>query len=799
MLRIVGKDGLNGIRPSAGEGNFSSVAADIIARVKSEGDAALVELTRRFDWPEMTEGDIEVDLREAKEALAALDPEVRIALELAAQNISKFHIAQRPASWSTMNADGTRLGQKMVPLKAAGVYVPGGSAAYPSTVLMCVLAAKAAGVPEIFVCTPPGKDGSLNKATLAAAALSGATRVFRVGGAQAIAALAYGTKTIPGVDVIAGPGNAYVTAAKKAVMGDVRIDMLAGPSEVMVVADETADPAFIAADLIAQAEHDELACCTLITTSTGLWDEVLGELGRQLKDAPRRSIAAKSLERYSAAVIAESLDEAIEIADSFAPEHLEICCRDSARYAEKASNAGTIFVGSYSAEAMGDYVAGPSHVLPTMGTARFRGTLSTADFMKSVNVVEYSREGFAKEAPAAEILAFEEGLFGHGASVSVRRMKLARQAVQSNPTESVPVIKLDANECSMDVPSGDKARMLASLMDMPFNRYPSADSDGLRKALAEKFGMETSRFLIGVGSDELILVLMLALRGKVDKVVSPWPSFSMYKVISAICGLPFEEIAIGEDGLPEGKALDAALFDDRALVFLCVPNNPTGDSMEGFIRERITGLDGYGAYVAIDQAYAEFCGSDMSDLATGRTVVLRTFSKARRLAGLRVGYSIASPEMTELMRSAKLPYNVPSICEELARLSLEDKTGMEDYLGQNAGERQKLGEALNGMGMSVRGGSCNFVLAECKGDEGARLADGLRGRGVLVRDFRDRQDLMRVTVGTPEENGRVIGALSAALEDVKGGKPEGAKGAQKSGEPSGIRYDAAARGSQFGD
>lgn len=764
MLRIVSASELRAIRPRPSEGGFAKIASEIIDKVKAEGDSALVDLTRRFDWADMTEDDIEVPMSEAKAALESLEPEVREALELAAANISKFHIAQRPATWSRVDANGTRLGQRMIPLKSAGIYVPGGSAAYPSTVLMCVLAAKAAGVPNILITTPPGRDGRLNRATLAAAALSGATAIYRVGGAQAVAALAYGTERIPRVDVIAGPGNAYVTAAKKAVMGDVRVDMLAGPSEVMVVADETANAVFVAADLIAQAEHDELACCTLVTTSTKLRQDVLTELERQLESASRRDIARKSLMNYSATVIAASLDEAVAIADAFSPEHLELCCKGASDLAEKASNAGTIFVGSYSAEAMGDYVAGPSHVLPTMGTARFRGTLSTADFMKVVNVVEYSKKGLLKEGPAAVLLANEEGLSGHGASVSVRLAEQGKTAESSYAasTESRcapprPAIKLDANECSLDVPAGDKAFMLASLMDVPFNRYPSADSDGLRGDLAAKFGMDPSRFLIGVGSDELILVLMLALKGKVDRVVSPWPSFSMYKVVSSICGLPFEEIGIDPDGLPDEGALDAALADEGALVFLCIPNNPTGDSMEAFIRRKLPSAR---AYVALDQAYAEFCGSDMSDMADGRTVVLRTFSKARRLAGLRVGYSISSTEMAGLMRKAKLPYNVPSVCEELARMSLSDENAMQDYLAVNASERDRMRDALCGMGILARGGSCNFVLVERNGDEGARLSAGLQGKGVLVRDFKDRPELMRITLGTPDENARALDAIA---------------------------------------
>ena len=459
--------------------------------------------------------------------------------------------------------------------------------------------------------------------------------------------------------------------------------------------------------------------------------------------------------------MAGSLEEAIGIADKFAPEHLELCCEGAAALAQTASNAGTIFVGNYSAEAMGDYVAGPSHVLPTMGTARFRGTLSTSDFQKAVNVVEYSKDGFLAEGPAAVILAKEEGLFGHSSSVSVRLATGSPLDVESERVAGFKPVKLDANECSLDVPAGAKARILGSLMDIPFNRYPSMDSDRLRARLSERFGIEASRFVVGVGSDEMILVIMLALRGKVDRVVSPWPSFSMYKGISSICGLPFEAIGLGSDGLPDEDALDKALADERALVMLCVPNNPTGDSMEEFVRSKIPTSK---AYVAIDQAYAEFCGSDMSDMASGRTVILRTFSKARRIAGIRVGYSISGEEMAGLLRKAKLPYNVPSICEEIAISALDEEQALGEYIGDNSFGRDYLTKGLIKMGLKVRGDSCNFLLIELEEDEGCRLNAKLASMGILTRAFADRPDLIRVTVGNAAENRRLMDAVRAALK-----------------------------------
>ncbi len=397
-------------------------AAQILDRVAKEGDAALFDYTRQYDCPGIDRIGLRVSDRDLENARSAVGEKFLKALREARKNIVRFHKKQLPKSWS-VERKGISLQQRFLPLERVGIYVPGGKAAYPSTVLMNALPARIAGVREIAMVTPCNTDGIIRPEVLAAAAESGVTEVYRVGGAQAIAALAFGTETIKPVDKITGPGNAYVAAAKKLVFGRVGIDMIAGPTEVVIVADATANPAFVAADLIAQAEHDESATAILITFSPALVQEVELQINLQLEKTPRRDITRKALEGQGVAVLVSGEKEAIEAVNAIAPEHLEVMVRHPRRFAKKISKAGSIFVGAWSTEALGDYVAGPNHTLPTLGTARFSSPLGVHDFFRFTNVIEVSRRMHAKLAPHAEVLAEAEGLHGHAASLRIRRGK----------------------------------------------------------------------------------------------------------------------------------------------------------------------------------------------------------------------------------------------------------------------------------------------------------------------------------------------------------------------------------------
>ena len=401
-------------------GKFEDAVAEILKKVRKEGDRALFAYTKEFDKTEITAETIRVTEAEIKEAYDAVDPGLLEVIRKALVNIRSFHEKQKQNSWFSTTEEGTMLGQKVSPLKRVGVYVPGGKAVYPSSVLMNIVPAKVAGVDEIIMTTPPGKDGKVCPTTLVAAKEAGADAVYKVGGAQAVGALAYGTESIPKVDKIVGPGNIFVALAKKAVYGYVSIDSIAGPSEILVLADDTANPRYVAADLLSQAEHDELASAILITTCRELAEKVSREVDGFTEVLSRKDIIRKSLDNFGYILIAENMEEAIEAANEIASEHMEIVTENPFEVMMKVRNAGAIFIGPYSSEPLGDYFAGPNHVLPTNGTAKFFSPLSVDDFIKKSSIVYYSREALEKIHKDIEQFASAEQLTAHANSVAVR-------------------------------------------------------------------------------------------------------------------------------------------------------------------------------------------------------------------------------------------------------------------------------------------------------------------------------------------------------------------------------------------
>ena len=401
-------------------GKFESTVAQILDKVKNEGDAALFAYTKEFDKADVTKETIRVTDAEIEEAYAQIDPALLGVIRKALVNIRQYHEKQIQNSWFTSTTDGTMLGQKVTPLNRVGVYVPGGKAVYPSSVLMNIVPAKVAGVPHIVMTTPPGKDGKVCASTLVAAKEAGADEIYKVGGAQAIGALAFGTESIPKVDKIVGPGNIFVALAKKAVYGYVSIDSIAGPSEILVLADETANPHFVAADLLSQAEHDELACAILITTSEEFAKKVDEEVKGFVEVLSRKEIIQKSLDNFGYILIAEDMDEAIEAANEIAPEHMEIVTANPFEDMMKVKNAGAIFIGEYSSEPLGDYFAGPNHVLPTNGTAKFFSALSVDDFIKKSSIVYYSKSALHNIHKDIIQFATSEQLTAHANSNAVR-------------------------------------------------------------------------------------------------------------------------------------------------------------------------------------------------------------------------------------------------------------------------------------------------------------------------------------------------------------------------------------------
>ncbi len=407
-------------RSPAAYTEYEDVVGEILRDVRSLGDEALFSYTAKFDGARLTADTVEVTQDEIESARAGMDYEFLTVLKKAKENIRDFHEKQRQYSWFDSTDNGTILGQKVTPIERAGVYVPGGKAAYPSSVLMNIIPAKVAGVSEIIMTTPCDSEGVVDPGTLTAAAEAGADRIFKVGGAQAIAAMAFGTESIPRVDKIVGPGNIYVALAKKAVFGHVSIDAVAGPSEILVLADESADPRFVAADLLSQAEHDELASAILVTTSELLAGRVSEEIDVFLEKLSRRDIIEKSLENYGYILIVPDMETAVAAVNGIASEHLEILTREPFAVLPKIRNAGAIFLGSYSCEPLGDYFAGPNHVLPTNGTARFFSPLSVDDFIKKSSVISYSREALSDVYQDIAIFANHEQLTAHANSISIR-------------------------------------------------------------------------------------------------------------------------------------------------------------------------------------------------------------------------------------------------------------------------------------------------------------------------------------------------------------------------------------------
>ena len=420
MIKIFDKDfDINKIlsREIQSYGEYEESVRQIVADVMTGGDAAVKKYTRKFDG--VSVDGLAVSGDEIDEAFASVSPRFLEVVKKSAENIAEFHSKQKKSGFE-INRDGVTLGQKYTAVEKAGLYVPGGTASYPSTVLMNAVPAKIAGVGEIIMCTPPSKNGKVRAEILAAAKIAGVDRIYKCGGAQAIAAMAYGTESIPKVYKIVGPGNIFVALAKKLVFGTVSIDMIAGPSEILVVADGKADARHVAADMLSQAEHDKLASAVLVTDSAVLAKDVAAEIDRQLETLPRREIASASIENNGKIIVTDSIERAVEVANAIAPEHLEMCVENPRAWLDKIKNAGSVFLGGYTPETLGDYYAGPNHTLPTGGSAKFSSPLSVDDFLKKTQYIMYSAEALEKAAADVEYFAESEGLDGHARSVKIR-------------------------------------------------------------------------------------------------------------------------------------------------------------------------------------------------------------------------------------------------------------------------------------------------------------------------------------------------------------------------------------------
>jgi histidinol dehydrogenase len=766
----------------------AEAARSIIEAVRRDGDAALLALTERFDA--VRPAALQVSAQEFAAAERALNAQQIAAIERAIVNVRRFHAAQDPKPLRIETSPGVLCERFSVPILAVGLYVPAGSAPLPSTAIMLAVPADIAACPVRVMCTPPRRDGGADPAVLVAARKAGVDRVFKVGGAQAIAAMAYGTATIPKCDKLFGPGNAFVAAAKMLVAQDAAgaaADLPAGVSEVMVIADDSARADFVAADLLAQAEHSPDAQALLVTTCTALAEETARQVQRQAASLSRQAILAESVGAMRF-ILVERLETAFEIANDYAPEHLLLEIREPRRWLGRVSAAGAVFLGHWSPESMGDYCSGPNHTLPTHGFARAFGGLSLEDFQKRITVQELSPPGLVDLGPTAEILAHLEGLDAHAAAVSVRLAaieKAAGTAVVSLARPEIVTLKayahadwrptltrLHANEAPWR-PAGDATAV-------GLNRYPEPQPELLIRQLAALYGVAEESVLATRGSDEAIdLLSRIYLRAGRDAILQCSPSFGMYQVAARIQGAEVIEVPLERE---RGWALDperllAAWRPNVKLVYLCSPNNPTANLLDAAALEDLCrALEGK-AIVVIDEAYIEWSRSSSLTpwLARFSTLaILRTLSKAHALAGARIGALLGSPDLIELAGRVIAPYSLaqPTVEAALRALDPAALAAGQSRLEELLKEREYLARGLAASPWVDRvwPSDANFLLIDCRDAE--RFMSHTLAGGLIVRDLRAHPALprsLRVSVGTRAQNDALlhsVGATSAWVQAI---------------------------------
>jgi histidinol dehydrogenase len=768
---------------------------EIVDAVRSGGDEALIHFSKRFDNVVLTPATIRVDAEFVKQAATKADSQTVQAFRAAIQNVRTFHEHQKEEDWQIQAEHGVVLGQRIVPVNAAGLYVPGGRAAYPSSLVMNAVPAQVAGVLRLVVTTPPGTFEQ-NPNVAAVIAALGIDETYRIGGAQAIAALAFGTESIGRVDKIVGPGNIYVAIAKKLVYGAVGIDSIAGPSEVIILADETANPRFVAADLLAQAEHDAEASSICITTSERLAREVAREVERQLAQLERQEIAAASVRDYGAIFVVQSIEEGCELINRLAPEHLELMTADNDRAASLIENAGAIFFGEWSSEPVGDYFAGPNHVLPTVGTARFSSPLGVYDFVKRQSVIRYTKSAIEQNAETIAVMADAEGLTAHKRAVLQRLEKVQdeKHGKKTAPSEEITKesgfdlqaqtamekvkpqvraitaytlapyranIKINQNENPFDMPEAIKQQVEERLRNRAWSRYPDFVPTSLLEALARHAGWKPEGTLAGNGSNELIQATLMVTVGQGARVLISEPTFTLYRQIVTVLGgevlsVPLtNELQFDIDAIQEKSA-------QADVMIICSPNNPTGCRISEedlhYLAQNFNGI------ISVDEAYHEFSGKTVVPLLNElpNLIVLRTFSKAMAMAGLRVGYLLTSPELAREVHKATLPYNLNFFSATAAEVACEHYELIQPTVDKIISERDRLFAALQQIeGLEPVPSSANFIVVRTR-IAPRELFEEMHKRDILIRDvskYPMLSEYVRISVGSPAENDHLLAAL----------------------------------------
>lgn len=765
----------------------------LIEQIRADGDASARALTRRFDGVELAQ----LRVTEAEFAQADAIPEaLKQAMDGAFDRLKRFHAAGAPKPVALETAPGVLCERIVVGIERVGLYVPAGSAPLPSTALMLGVPAMLAGCREIVLCSPPDASGRVHPSVLYAARLCGIRTVLKLGGVQAIAAMAFGTESVPKCDKLFGPGNAWVTQAKELVStmpGGAAIDMPAGPSEVLVIADASADPEIVASDLLSQAEHGPDSQVIALSNDAGLLAAVESALLRQTQSLARRDIVESAL-THARLILLDDLEQAMALSNAYAPEHLILNVAGARDFLPKVRNAGSVFLGALTPESTGDYNAGTNHVLPTYGHARAYSGVSVASFVKLITVQTLSTEGLAAIGPEAVVFAQAEGLAAHAHAVQLRLDRYGTGAHKpATGGNALPVLSLLRAEfqgfkgyssARMEA-GGDQVLVYLNANEAPkppamagwplrapINRYPEPQPRELIALLARRYGVETEQLLLGRGSDELIDLLTRAFcRAGLDKVLTMPPTFGMYKVCAQVQGCEVLEVPlqVGAQFEPDWERACLALTQGVKLAFVCTPNNPTGGE---FSRERLLGFVRAAAgraVVVIDEAYWEFSQQSSCIHLLGEfdhVVVLRTLSKAYGMAALRLGCAIARAPVIAVLRSLMAPYPIPTPIAEMAHAVMTDAERVTQNVGDIVSERDRLAAQLARLrGVAhVWPSAANFLSFRVP--DARAVYQGLLARGVVVRDVSHYPGLaqcLRVSIGQAEENQAFLQALKAVL------------------------------------
>ncbi len=782
-------------RPAAAEApQVAARVRAIFEQVRAGADAALLALAAELDHAALT--GLLVSEAEFAAAAAQVPAALQAAIHQARANIETFHAAQRGPEIRLETMPGVACSRRAVPVQRVGLYVPGGTAPLFSTLLMLGVPARLAGCPQVVVCTPPRPDGSVSPVILFVARLLGIATVVKAGGAQAVAALALGTASVPAVDKIFGPGNRYVTAAKQLAAAEfgVAIDMPAGPSEVLVIADASANPAFVAADLLSQAEHGPDSQVVVLSDSSQVLAQVQAELTRQLATLPRRDVAAQALAN-SRAVLLPDAAAMLAFSNQYAPEHLILATDNADALAAQVTNAGSVFLGHLTPEAVGDYASGTNHTLPTSGYARQYSGVSLDSFVKKITFQRLTPSGLQALGPVVETMAEAEGLAAHARAVALR---LAALPAASKPGTAAQAEARENSYAGLIRPSVERMQPYSSARDEfeglapvmldanenslgsvgpdDFSRYPDPHQRAIKVDLARLKGVAPAQIFLGNGSDEAIdLLVRLTCTPGQDRIVICPPTYGMYEVAANLNDVRVERLPLTPDFQLPANAAALLAASTAKLLFLCSPNNPTGNLLAREAVETI--LRTFRGLVIVDEAYADFAAAPSWTTRLAeftRLVVLQTFSKAWGLAGLRLGVAYAAPALIAYLDKIKPPYNISAATQQHALAALAAAPQLEELRANLLAGRTWLAAQLPQAGIveHIFPSDANFLLVRFNVDATA-VYDQLRSRGIVVRNRTTQPGCagcLRLTVGTASENTRLIEVL-AEIGATAGAEP----------------------------